>query len=161
MESSAETCSTLFIPALYLALGVPSFIFYLPSITPLDFKGSQHSFLRVPRGPTVRQCSQVLTRLSVLYMYIHLITRIEDNPLEGEVVLQGPTWTLRCWSPARLGKTCLCIIGSLWTGDHRFVSRFPSCSYMETSSLGRKLLSSSESAPCELYCYIIIILNSF
>jgi len=94
-------------------------------------------------------------------MYIHLITRIEDNPLEGEVVLQGPTWTLRCWSPARLGKTCLCIIGSLWTGDHRFVSRFPSCSYMETSSLGRKLLSSSESAPCELYCYIIIILNSF
>ena len=31
---------SLFIPALYLALGVPSFIFYLPSITPLDFKGS-------------------------------------------------------------------------------------------------------------------------
>ena len=76
-------------------------------------------------------------------------------------ILQGPTWTLRCWSPARLGKMCLCIIGSLWTGDHRFISRFPSCSYMETSSLGRKLLSSSESTPCELYCYIIIILNSF
>ena len=96
-------------------------------------------------------------RLSVLYLYIHLITRIEDNPLEGEVVLQGPTWTLRCWSPARLGKMCLCIIGSLWTGDHRFVSRFPSCSYMETSSLGRKLLSSSESAPCELYCSTVIL----
>src|SRR5436190_19950530 len=72
-------------------------------------------------------------------------------------VLQGPTWTLRCWSPARLGKTCLCIIGSLWTGDHHFVSRFPSCSYMETSSLGRKLLSSSESAPCELYCSTVIL----
>src|SRR2546429_381321 len=40
---------------------------------------------------------------------------------------------------------CLCIIGSLWTGDHRFISCFPSCSYMETSSLERKLLSSSNS----------------
>src|SRR5947209_6578006 len=31
---------SLFIPALYLMLRVSSFIFYLPSITPLDFKGS-------------------------------------------------------------------------------------------------------------------------
>src|SRR5205823_6277178 len=78
-----------------------------------------------------------------------------------DYLLQGPTWTLRCWSPAQLGKMYLCIIGSLWTGYHCFVSRFPSGSYMETSSLGRKLLSSSEFAPYELYCYIIIILNSF
>ena len=72
-------------------------------------------------------------------------------------VLQGPTWMLRCWSPAWLGKMCLCIIGSLWTGDHHFISCFPSCSYMETSSLGRKLLSSSESTPCELYCSTVIL----
>src|SRR5438045_755612 len=84
-----------------------------------------------------------------------------NSIIQTLTVLQEPTWMLRCWSPAQLGKTCLCIIGSLWTGDHRFISRFPSCSYMETSFLGRKLLSSSESAPCELYCYIIIILNSF
>src|SRR6266480_2585710 len=73
------------------------------------------------------------------------------------ILLHGPTLMLRCWSPARLGKTWLCILGSLWTGDLRFISRFPSCSYMETSSLGRKLLSSSESTPCELYCSTVIL----
>src|SRR5947207_11766980 len=64
---------------------------------------------------------------------------------------------LRCWSPARLRKMYLCIIGSLWTEDHCFISRFPFCSYMETSSLRRKLLSSSESTPCELYCSTVIL----
>src|SRR5437764_12712478 len=103
--------------------------------------------------------SEVVIEYSNEYLVVR--RRVTEDDLILLCMLQGPTWTLRCWSPARLGKTCLCIIGSLWTGDHRFVSRFPSCSYMETSSLGRKLLSSSESAPCELYCYIIIILNSF
>ena len=100
-------------------------------------------------------------RITLLMLWLPRKSCAAQPPNSRLYVLQGPTWTLRCWSPARLRKTCLCIIGSLWTGDHRFVSRFPSCSYMETSSLGRKLLSSSESAPCELYCYIIIILNSF